>query len=87
MGIRYSGLDANTALTLQVVAPKGKEAIYTFTVQDEFIDMSTEEVTRLHNQLTFILEHERQHELHNHFDRTKDPVVVFGLNRKEGNNN
>tara|TARA_R110000764_G_scaffold47873_4_gene106650 strand:- start:1364 stop:1630 length:267 start_codon:yes stop_codon:yes gene_type:complete len=87
MGIRYSGLDANTALTLQVVAPKGKEAIYTFTVQDEFIDMSTEEVTRLHNQLTFILEHERQHELHNHFDRTKDPVVVFGLNRKGGNNN
>ena len=87
MGIRYSGLDANTALTLQVVAPKGKEAIYTFTVQDEFIDMSTEEVTRLRNQLTFILEHERQHELSNHFDRTKDPVVVFGLNRKGGNNN
>ena len=70
MGIRYSGLDANTALTLQVVAPKGKEAIYTFTVQDEFIDMSTEEVTRLHNQLTFILEHERQHELHNQFPKS-----------------
>ena len=71
MGIRYSGLDANTALTLQVVAPKGKEAIY----------------TRLRDELSFILEHERQHELHNHFDRTKDPVVVFGLNRKGGNNN
>ena len=36
-GLRYSGLDANTELTLQVVAPKGKEAIYTFTVQDELI--------------------------------------------------
>ena len=84
MGMEYKGLDANTELTLQVVAPKGKEAIYTFTVQDEFIDMSTEEVTRLRDQLTFILEHERQHELHNHFDRTTDPVVVFGLNREAG---
>ena len=90
MGMEYKGLDANTELTLQVVAPKGKEAIYTFTVVDKadyygevFIDMSTEEVTRLRDELTFILEHERQHELHNHFDRTTDPVVVFGLNRGE----
>ena len=61
MGMEYKGLDANTELTLQVVAPKGKEAIYTFTVQDEFIDMSTAEVTRLRDELSFILEHERQH--------------------------
>jgi uncharacterized protein YfaP (DUF2135 family) len=97
MGMEYKGLDANTELTLQVVAPKGKEAIYTFTLVDNaisagdkadyygevFIDMSTEEVTRLRDELTFILEHERQHELHNHFDRTTNPVVVFGLNRGE----
>ena len=61
MGMEYKGLDANTELSLQVVTPKGKDTIYTFTVQDEFIDMSTEEVTRLRDELSFILEHERQH--------------------------
>ena len=90
MGMEYKGLDANTELSLLVVTPKGKDTIYTLTINDKadyygevFIDMSTEEVTRLRDQLTFILEHERQHELHNHFDRTTDPVVVFGLNRGE----
>ena len=87
MGMKYKGLDAKSELSLQVVAPKGKEAIYTFTVSREwggaYINMSTEEVTRLRDALTFILEHERQHELHNHFNRTTDPVVVFGLNRGE----
>ena len=88
MGMEYKGLDANTELTLQVVAPKGKDTIYTLTINDKadyygevFIDMSTAEVTRLRDELTFILEHERQHELHNHFNQTTDPVVVFGLNR------
>jgi len=61
MGMEYKGLDANTELSLLVVTPKGKDTIYTFTVQDEFIDMSTEEVTRLRDELSFILEHERQH--------------------------
>ena len=61
MGMKYKGLDANTELSLLVVTPKGKDTIYTFTVQDEFIDMSTEEVTRLRDELSFILEHERQH--------------------------
>ena len=76
MGMEYKGLDANTELTLQVVTPKGKDTIYTFTVVDKalfedegkadyygevFIDMSTEEVTRLRDDLTFILEHERLH--------------------------
>ena len=87
MGMKYKGLDAKSELSLQVVAPKDKEAIYTFTVSREwggaYINMSTEEVTRLRDALTFILEHERQHELHNHFNRTTDPVVVFGLNRGE----
>ena len=40
MGMEYKGLDANTELSLLVVTPKGKDTIYTFTVQDEFIDMS-----------------------------------------------
>ena len=90
MGMEYKGLDANTELSLLVVTPKGKEAIYTLTINDKadyygevFIDMSTEEVTRLRDELTFILEHERQHEWHKHFDRTTDPVVVFGLNLGE----
>lgn len=87
MGMKYKGLDAKSELSLQVVTPKDKEAIYTFTVSREwggaYINMSTEEVTRLRDALTFILEHERQHELHNHFNRTTDPVVVFGLNRGE----
>ena len=61
MGMEYKGLDANTELSLLVVTPKGKDTIYTFTVQDEFIDMSTAEVTRLRDELSFILEHERQH--------------------------
>ena len=61
MGMEYKGLDANTELSLLVVTPKGKDTIYTFTVQDEFIDMSTEEVTRLRDELSFLLEHERQH--------------------------
>ena len=68
MGMEYKGLDANTELTLQVVAPKGKEAIYTLTINDKadyygevFIDMSTAEVTRLRDELTFILEHQRLH--------------------------
>ena len=61
MGMKDKGLDANTELSLQVVTPKGKDTIYTFTVQDEFIDMSTEEVTRLRDELSFLLEHERQH--------------------------
>jgi|TARA_R110000823_G_scaffold152890_1_gene283802 hypothetical protein len=64
MGMEYKGLDANTELSLLVVTPKGKEAIFTFTVKDEFIDMSSSEVTRLRDELTFILEHERQHRLH-----------------------
>lgn len=59
MGMDYKGLDTNTELSLQVVTPKGKDTIYTFTVQDEFIDMSTEEVTRLRDELSFLLEHER----------------------------
>ena len=87
MGMKYKGLDAKSELSLQVVTPKDKEAIYTFTVSREwggaYINMSTEEVTRLRDALTFILEHERQHELHNHFNRTTDPVVVFWLNRGE----
>ncbi len=61
MGMEYKGLDANTELSLLVVTPKGKDTIYTFTVQDEFIDMSTAEVTRLRDELSFLLEHERQH--------------------------
>jgi hypothetical protein len=61
MGMKYKGLDAKSELSLQVVTPKGKDTIYTFTVQDEFIDMSTAEVTRLRDELSFILEHERQH--------------------------
>ena len=61
MGMEYKGLDANTELSLLVVTPKGKDTIYTFTVQDEFVDMSSAEVTRLRDELSFILEHERQH--------------------------
>jgi len=61
MGMRYSGLDANTDLSLQVVTPKNKSTIYTFTVQDEFIDMSTEEVTLLRDDLNKILRHEKLH--------------------------
>jgi beta-N-acetylglucosaminidase len=61
MGMKYKGLDANTELSLQVVTPKGKDTIYTFTVQDEFIDMSTEEVTRLRDELSFLLKHGRLH--------------------------
>jgi len=90
--MEYKGLDANTELSLLVVTPKGKEAIYTLTINDKadyygevFIDMSTAEVTRLRDELSWILQHERQHELHNHFDRTTDPVVVFGLNRGDRN--
>jgi len=80
MGMEYKGLDANTELSLQVVTPKGKDTIYTFTVQDEFIDMSTEEVTRLRDELSFLLEHERHHELHKQFDRTTDTVNVGVMN-------
>ena len=61
MGMEYKGLDANTELSLLVVTPKGKDTIYTFTVQDEFVDMSSAEVTRLRDELSFLLEHERQH--------------------------
>ena len=68
MGMEYKGLDANTELSLLVVTPKGKDTIYTLTINDKadyygevFIDMSTEEVTRLRDELSFILEHERQH--------------------------
>jgi hypothetical protein len=65
MGMKYKGLDAKSELSLQVVTPKGKDTIYTFTVSREwggaYINMSTEEVTRLRDELSFILEHERQH--------------------------
>ena len=65
MGMEYKGLDANTELSLLVVTPKGKDTIYTFTVSREwggaYLNMSTEEVTRLRDELSFILEHERQH--------------------------
>jgi len=65
MGMKYKGLDAKSELSLANCAPKGKEAIYTFTVSREwggaYINMSTEEVTRLRDELSFILEHERQH--------------------------
>ena len=70
MGMKYEGLDANTELSLDHVSFEFHEerrrtvsryTIYTFTVQDEFINMSTEEVTRLRDELSFILEHERQH--------------------------
>ena len=68
MGMKYKGLDAKSELSLQVVTPKGKDTIYTFTVVDKadyygevFIDMSTEEVTRLRDELSFILEHDRLH--------------------------
>ena len=61
MEMKYKGLDANTELSLQVVIPKGKDTIYTFTMQDEFIDMSTEEVKRLRDELSFLLEHDRLH--------------------------
>ena len=68
MGMEYKGLDANTELSLLVVTPKGKDTIYTLTINDKadyygevFIDMSTAEVTRLRDELSFILEHERLH--------------------------
>ena len=65
MEMKYKGLDANTELSLQVVIPKGKDTIYTFTVSREwggaYINMSTEEVTRLRDELSFILEHDRLH--------------------------
>ena len=65
MGMKYKGLDAKSELSLQVVTPKGKDTIYTFTVSREwggaYINMSTEEVTRLRDELSFILEHDRLH--------------------------
>ena len=65
MEMKYKGLDANTELSLQVVIPKGKDTIYTFTVSREwggaYINMSTEEVKRLRDELSFILEHDRLH--------------------------
>ena len=68
MGMEYKGLDANTELSLLVASPKGKDTIYTLTINDKadyygevFIDMSTAEVTRLRDELTFILEHQRLH--------------------------
>ena len=96
MGMEYKGLDANTELSLLVVTPKGKDTIYTFTVQDEFIDMSTEEVTRLRDELSFLLEHERQHAEaaeHRAFaaEAMKEvlkqgPLLAHFLTRKENNN-
>ena len=68
MGMEYKGLDANTELSLLVVTPKDKEAIFTLVINDKadyygevFIDMSTAEVTRLRDELSWILQHERQH--------------------------
>jgi len=60
-GLRYSGLDANTDLSLRVLTPKNRPTIFTFAVQDEFIDMSTAEITRLRDDLNQILRHEKLH--------------------------
>ena len=68
MGMEYKGLDANTELSLLVVTPKGKEAIFTLVINDKadyygevFIDMSTAEITRLRDDLNQILRHEKLH--------------------------
>ena len=65
MGMKYKGLDAKSELSLQVLTHPHKGTIYTFTVSREwggaYINMSTEEVTRLRDELTFILEHDRLH--------------------------
>ena len=66
--MEYKGLDANTELSLLVVTPKDKEAIFTLVINDKadyygevFIDMSTAEATRLRDELSWILQHERHH--------------------------
>jgi len=66
--MEYKGLDANTELSLLVLTQAHKHTIYTLTINDKadyygevFIDMSMAEVTRLRDELTFILEHERLH--------------------------
>ena len=67
MGMKYEGLDAkgDAEMEIEVVTPKGKDTIYTVMVSRGWggasIDMSTEEVTRLRDELTFILEHQRLH--------------------------
>tara|TARA_R110000751_G_scaffold219731_1_gene322438 strand:+ start:38 stop:280 length:243 start_codon:yes stop_codon:yes gene_type:complete len=68
MGMEYKGLDAKGDMEIEVNSPKGRDTTYTFTVSRGWggasIDMSSSEVTRLRDELTFILEHERQHRLH-----------------------
>lgn len=65
MGMKYKGLDAKSELSLNHISTVSRDTTYTFTVSREwggaYINMSTEEVTRLRDELSFILEHERQH--------------------------
>ena len=65
MGMKYKGLDAKSELSLDHVSTVSRDTTYTFTVSREwggaYINMSTEEVTRLRDELSFILEHDRLH--------------------------
>ncbi len=65
MGMKYKGLDAKSELSLNHISTVSRDTTYTFTVSREwggaYINMSTEEVTRLRDELSFILEHDRLH--------------------------